>query len=98
MLKKYYTRTRNFCRVTFKLPPEVHAQSAAICGDFNGWDTTACPMKRLKDGGFSVTITLPAPNTYQFRYFLDGERWENDWDADGYDKNAFGGEDSVVRI
>jgi hypothetical protein len=28
---------------------------------------------------------------------LDGERWENDWAADGYAPNNFGTEDSVVK-
>jgi len=33
-----------------------------------------------------------------FRYLVDGERWENDWAADAYVPNPFGGEDSVVEV
>ena len=98
MLKKSYTKTGNICRVTFKLPAEVNAETAALCGEFNDWDATASPMKRLKDGSFSATASLDAGRSYRFRYWLDGERWENDWEADGYEPNEFGSEDSVVSV
>ena len=98
MLKKNYTKTGNICRVTFKLPAEVNAQTAALCGEFNAWDTSAHPMKRLKDGSFSVTASLEPGNSYRFRYWLDGERWENDWQADAYKPNEFGSDDSVVTV
>jgi len=29
---------------------------------------------------------------------LDGRRWDNDWAADGYVSNGFGGDDSVVDL
>lgn len=98
MLKKNYTKTGKFCRVTFKLPSEVDANSAALCGDFNNWDREAAVMRPLKDGSFSVTVTLPANNSYRFKYFLGSKRWENDWDADGYTRNDYGGEDSVIIV
>lgn len=98
MLKKSYTKTGNICRVTFKLPAEVNAETAALCGEFNDWDTSANPMKRLKDGSFSVTVSLEPGRTYRFRYWLDGERWENDWQADAYLPNDFGSEDSTVEV
>ena len=98
MLKKTYTKTGAKCRVTFKLPADVQAETAVLCGEFNEWDATATPMKQLKDGSFSATIFLPADHTYRFRYLLDGERWENDWEADGYVPNGFGADDSVVIV
>ena len=36
--------------------------------------------------------------SYRFRYYLGGGRWENDWDADSYVDNEFGGADSVVTL
>ncbi|RMH00784.1 MAG: glycoside hydrolase [Chloroflexi bacterium] len=98
MLVKNYTKTGRFCRVTFKLPAEVKAETAVLCGEFNEWRTDKHPMKRLKDGSFSVTVSLPAGKSYRFRYFLDGKRWENDWEADAYVPNEFGSEDSVVEV
>ena len=98
MLIKNYTKTGSKCRVTFKLPAEIGAETAALCGEFNDWGATANPMKKLKDGSFSATVSLPAGETYRFRYLLDSERWENDWEADAYQPNAHGTEDSVLEL
>lgn len=98
MLKKNYTKTGSSCRVTFKLPADVEAETAVLCGDFNDWDQSAHPMKKLKDGSFSVTVSIPASQSYRFRYLLDGERWENDWEADAYAPNEFGTDDSILEL
>ena len=33
---------------------------------------------------------------YQYRYLLDRTRWCNDWQADRYVPNIFGGDNSVL--
>ena len=98
MIKKSYTTTGRSCRVTFELPSELNAQTACLCGDFNQWDRNSHPMKRGKDGSFTLTISLKPKQYYRFRYLLDGERWENDGAADSYIANPFGSEDSVVEV
>ena len=98
MLTKNYTKTGNYCRVTFRLPAEVGAETAALCGEFNGWNQAANPMKKLKDGSFSATVSLESGNSYRFRYLLDGTRWENDWEADSYAPNEHGSDDSIVEV
>jgi len=45
-----------------------------------------------------VALTLKTGQSYRFRYLLDGERWENDWEADGYVENDIGDEDSLVSL
>jgi len=97
-MKKSYTKTGRSCRVTFELPPQVDANTMALCGEFNEWDAAKHPMKRRKDGSFSTTISLKPGNEYRFRYLVDGERWENDWEADRYVSNEFGTEDSVIAV
>jgi 1,4-alpha-glucan branching enzyme len=97
-MKKSYTKTGRSCRVTFELPAEVNANTVALCGEFNDWDPTQHPMKRRKDGSFSLTVSLKPGDDYRFRYLVDGERWENDWEADKYLPNEFGTEDSVVVV
>ena len=98
MLKKSYSKTKPLCKVTFKLPPEIDAETANLCGDFNNWDTTAHPMKKNKGGSFSTSLTLETGRDYQFRYLLDGHRWENDGAADHYEPNSFGEDNSVVEL
>ncbi len=97
MLKKSYSKTGKKCRVTFKLSAEIEAETAVLCGDFNEWNQESHPMKQLKDGSFSVTISVPSNQTYRFRYLLDGERWENDWEADAYAPNEHGSDDSILQ-
>lgn len=97
-MKKEYTKTRRSCKVTFELPAEVEAEEAALLADFNQWDADANPMKRSNKGGFKLTVSLKPGSSYRFRYLLDGQRWENDWDADGYIPNPYGTQDSVVAI
>jgi 1,4-alpha-glucan branching enzyme len=83
--------------VTFRLPPEVGADTITVVGDFNGWSESATPLTRTDDG-FSVTLSLEVGKAYRFRYLIDGVRWENDWAADDYRPNDFGGDDSVVDL
>ena len=78
MLKKSYSKTGKVCRVTFKYENSEQAESASLCGNFNEWSQDANPMKKLKDGSFSVTVSLAAGNTYVFRYVLDGNIWVNE--------------------
>ena len=85
-------------RVTFTIDPEVGAEAAAVCGEWNGWSADADVMHRDAEGGFSVTVDLDAGRAYRFRYLLDGQRWDNDWAADAYVANDFGGDDSVVDL
>jgi 1,4-alpha-glucan branching enzyme len=98
MLKKSVTKGGKTCRVTFSVPSEVDAQEVFLCGEFNEWDETSYPLTRRKDGRFSVTVALETGRDYRFRYLLDGERWENDWEADAYAPNEYGSEDSVVKL
>ncbi|HEX7586772.1 MAG TPA: isoamylase early set domain-containing protein [Anaerolineae bacterium] len=97
MNKTYVASNKDICRVTFKLPKEIEARTVNLVGEFNKWDKRATPMKRQKDGSFSVTLDLPAGQEFRFRYLLDDTLWENDWDADSYVPNGFDSEDSVVN-
>ena len=85
-------------QVTFEVDPAVHAQRANLCGEFNEWSNDAHPMQRRDDGGFTLTLELEPGRAYRFRYLLDGERWENDWAADDYVPNEYGGDDSLVDL
>jgi 1,4-alpha-glucan branching enzyme len=98
MPKKDFTKTGRSCRVTFELPAEVNAQKAVLCGEFNQWSQSSHPMKRRKDGSFTLTISLKPGQQYRYKFLLDGERWENDWAAEAYLPNEHGSEDSVVII
>ena len=98
MFKKNYTKTGKKCRVTFKYPNQEQVDTAALAGEFNNWSTTATPMKRLKNGSFSITISLEAGREYRFRYVLGNEIWVNDPEADKYVINEYGEDNSVITL
>ena len=97
-LNKKYLKSKPICKVTFKVKKEEceAADKVAIAGDFNDWQEA--PMKRLKSGDFSLTLDLETENKYQFRYLLNDEKWENDWEADEYLPSPVSLEDNSVVI
>ena len=99
-LAKKYLKTRPVCKATFTLPPEAHNGEGAVelIGDFNGWEAGTLPMKRKKDGSWSLEVDLEPGREYQFLYQLGEEQYANDDAADAYVPNPFGtGENSVIR-
>jgi hypothetical protein len=84
--------------VIFTLPAAVPAESVALCGDFNDWSADATPLELGSDGYWRVAVALQPGCSYRYRYLINGKRWENAWDADGYVPNAYGGTDSVVAV
>jgi 1,4-alpha-glucan branching enzyme len=98
MLKKEYTKTGRSCRVTFSLPSDVPADQVFLVGDFNEWNPSKHPLKGGIKGDYKITISLKPGQTYNFRYLIDGERWENDWQADGYLSNPYGTENSIITV
>ena len=99
-IKKQYLKKDGICKVTLTLSKEKakSADKVMLVGDFNGWDVKATPMQKLKNGSFKATLKLEKENEYQFRYFLDDERWENDSEADKYISNGYSGDDNSVLI
>lgn len=82
--------------VTFELPPAISGDSACLVGDFNAWNQNSLPMQRNGNGCWRITLELPLGKTFEFRYLIDGQRWFNDWEADRYVPNPYGGRNSVV--
>ncbi len=87
--------------VTFTIK-KAAAQGAVkidlLC-EHNGWQAVA--MKPQKNGTFKGMITVPEGEkpSYQYRFkytFEDNSvKYDNDWDAEQYVSNPFGGDNSV---
>ena len=99
-IAKRYLKTKPICKAKFTLPSEAagSARRVHLVGDFNNWSATATPMKKLKDGSFTVVIDLPQGEEYQYRYLIDDGRWENDWNADKYVRSPLGDCDNSVIV
>lgn len=99
-MQKKYLKNRHSCKVTFTLPKEAvkGVKKVNVIGDFNNWDKNTNPLKKLRTGNFSTTLELACGRSYRYKYLIDGSRWENDWHADHYEPNPYGGNDSVVSL
>jgi 1,4-alpha-glucan branching enzyme len=95
MLKKKFNKTKTMCEVTFQLPAAIEAKQASVVGEFNGWDPSATPLKKVK-GVWQTTLKLEQGREYQYRYFVNGGEWYNDYEADKYVPNQIDGDNSVV--
>jgi len=99
-VEKKFLKTRPVCKVTFTLPKEAAPEAETVCvmGEFNDWSRDANPLKRQKNGDFSVSLDLEKGRSYRFRYLIDGWKFENDWQADRYEANPYGGDDSIIEL
>jgi 1,4-alpha-glucan branching enzyme len=99
-IKKQYLKSKDECKVTFKLPKDLvgNANTITLCGDFNEWNPQELEMKKLKTGEATLNLSLQAGKEYQYKVVLDGQRWENDPSADDFVKNEFGELNSLLRV
>ncbi|MTI86787.1 MAG: glycoside hydrolase [Balneolaceae bacterium] len=97
MISKKFTPKRTICKVTLSIPADQAEKEVAVAGEFNNWSTSADKLE-LRGSRWETTLRLKPENEYRFKYYIDGERWENDESADEYVANEFGTEDSVIQI
>jgi len=97
MIYKLASRDPHKVFVRFELPPAIWADQVHLAGDFNDWNHTSHPMVSNRDDGiWYIVLELERGKSYEFRYLVNGREWHNDWKADQYVPNSFGGTNSVV--
>jgi len=73
------------------------ATVVTVVGDFNKWDLKARPLKRDAGGLWKVTRRL-APGRYQYKFVINGERWEEDPLNLHRVQNEYGSFNSVRKV
>ncbi len=53
------------------------AAIVAVAGEFNQWGPAVSPLKRDPGGLWKIKVRL-TPGTYQYKFVVNGERWEED--------------------
>ncbi len=99
-IQKMIIPDKGVCKITFTLTDTLvdHPKEAALVGDFNGWNPEKNSMKKSQNGWLEDTIELPLGRDYQFRYLIDKNTWENDWQADAYVAGPYGETCNMVII
>ena len=88
-----YAKGQKKGTVRFAVKP-ADAKEVALAGSFNGWKPE--PMKKQKDGKFSVVVDLPS-GTYEYKFVVDG-RWIVDPDTNTWAMNPYGSFNSIAQI
>lgn len=56
---------------------DTNAISVSLVGDFNGWAKDEAPLKRGDNGRWSIARVL-SPGIYQYKFLVNGQRYEID--------------------
>ena len=72
-----------------------NAETVAVLGDFNNWQDGVL-LQKQKDGSFKGTLELEKGRSYEYRFLINGNTWENAWNAEAYKPTPFGVFNSVV--
>lgn len=97
-LKKQFLKAKATCKVSFRLSKNEtnNADHVLLAGSFTNWEAEALEMNKLKSGDFTLVVTLPAEQEFEFRYLLNNTTWINDTEPDAFVSNEFGDQNSVV--
>jgi 1,4-alpha-glucan branching enzyme len=79
-------------KITFVLSAP-QAESVFLVGDFSAWDQQPVSLKRLDDGQWTATLSLPE-GRYEYRFLVDG-RWVDDPECAIRVPNSFGSQNCV---
>jgi 1,4-alpha-glucan branching enzyme len=72
------------------------ANSVAVGGTFNGWQSARHPLSKGFDGVWRTRLSL-APGRYEYRFVVDG-KWIEDPLAKESVRNPYGGNNSVLVV
>ena len=95
MMRKRFFKTRDDVEVTFEVAADG-IRSAALVTDRHDWQPQPMARSGRGKGPFRIKVRYPRDEHVQFRYLLDGSRWENDEAADAYWPNPLGSDNSVL--
>lgn len=96
-IKKQYLKSKPVCKVTFEIASK-ESETVSVVGDFNQWNATASPLKKLKNGKFKAIVPFESGKSYEFKYLVDG-KYINEDNADSFAWNDYANaENSVLEL
>lgn len=100
MIKKEYSKSKPVCKVTFTLTSDQVGKKAdvRVLGTFNDWSWDKGLAMKAKKKDYTASIELPAGETYEFRYLVNGQDWFNDESADDYSGTPFFSHNCIMVI
>ena len=74
------------------------AERVSVAGDFNDWDPSATPLRRVGEGGVWSAVLRVAPGRHLYAFVVDDSTWVTDVTAPRAPETEFGGESSVLFV
>ena len=74
------------------------ARSVSLAGEFNDWDATRTKFEKDHEGMWRVSIPVPPPGLYHYKYVINGEWWLEDPNNGLKGPDNHGGLNSVLVI
>ena len=97
---KNYQADKATCKVTFSFPVKAAegVKTVQVLGDFNNWDIKSAPKMKAGKEELTTIIELESGKSYEYKYLLDGTKWENDYNSDSYVSSPFAGSSNSVLV
>jgi len=73
------------------------AKTVQVAGDFNDWQPSKTPLKKVGESGVWQQSVKLTPGKYRYRLVVDGQ-WQQDPYNEMTELNPFGGYNSVVEV
>lgn len=73
------------------------AKAVVVVGEFNNWSLERHPLQQRDRETWHITLQLP-PGTYQYKFVIDGTRWEEDAHNPKRALNEFGTTNSILEV
>lgn len=73
------------------------ASTVSVVGDFNGWDTTAAPMRETNAGLWTVSLPV-SHGRHVYAFVVNRSRWISDPEAPLSPEDGFGVSSSVLVV
>lgn len=73
------------------------AKAVCVVGEFNDWSVETHPLQQQDYGTWRITLQLP-PGRYQYKFVIDGNKWEDDADNPNRTINEFGTSNSILEV
>ncbi len=83
--------------VTFNISG-IEAQTIAVAGDFNGWNTSANQLEDPEGDGIWTGKMHLKPGRYEYMLVIDNSKWVTDPNTKVYADDGFGSKNAVLFI
>jgi serine protease AprX len=83
--------------ITFYIENDC-AALIALAGSFNNWAPDVLLMQPGKNGIWKIEMPMLPPGTYQYKFFIDDNKWQEDVENPLREPDAFNGWNSVLVV